>query len=842
MLNNNIQLESVIPYVTTVGKSKNHHIYTNSRGNKSISVVCPICGHSGGNEPCQISEVTSGGVYGLLMYCYKQHTPTEYKAAICELVRNVKAGNLPPPIPTQEVKQAHTFRDITENIVYTYCSADGTPAFFKNRIKFKDGEKSFPTYRVLDKIDKIPVNSGDLKKLVNAGLIVSKLGEAPLNLYDLHILTVTKDTDYLFIVEGEKCVEYMKALNFIATTTRAGANSFKLSDEEITAVKRFANIVVMADNDESGKDYYNKIKAVIPSAVLLSMTLLTDNPPIKYDIVNFMEENGIMHKDGKPLVTSTEITDMIKERIMLATDKAISAEKVLPVQNSNYLSNVTEEKFKKLKHLIPLHFTYMEQAAIMHQYFYNNIRYCTSTGWTVYIKTNENGAGFWDSTKDHKLHAKRIYAKLAEEQLNNWSDIIDTGYVEYFAKENLINITTPAQYNTALKKLNKNIVNLQNVSDKVLDEAAAKMEISIKKFDNNPYIINTPSGMIDLQTGNYIPSDIAKNYYCSMQTNKAPSSTGADIWKDFINDITCGDDELAGYMQLLAGEILIGTVKQEHLIIAYGPEGRNGKSTYFNVLFKVLGSYAFMIPAKLLCKSGKGLNTESYLAELKGRRMLLLPEMKRNEQLEDDVLKNLTSTDEIVGCKKFKAPFHFTPSHTAITYTNHLPHIQSDDGGTLRRLQVIPFKAKFPIDTAKQNYADELYKKAGESIMSWAIEGAKNFIAAGFKIIPPKAVIEATEGYFESNDSVQEFLDDECVTENNPKTASKLLYDKYLTWCEGKRRQKSPVTIFNSREFKKKMEAKGFTYKRLKTGMYCLGIGIITNMDTTNLDIEDVFG
>ena len=102
-------------------------------------------------------------------------------------------------------------------------------------------------------------------------------------------------------------------------------------------------------------------------------------------------------------------------------------------------------------------------------------------------------------------------------------------------------------------------------------------------------------------------------------------------------------------------------------------------------------------------------------------------------RLNTATVKQLCSTDEIQAEKKYKAPFHFVPSHTLVLYTNHLPKVGANDDGIWRRLIVIPFNAKIVGAGDIKNYADYLYDNAGGYIMSWIIEGAKKAIDLDFK-------------------------------------------------------------------------------------------------------------
>ena len=70
----------------------------------------------------------------------------------------------------------------------------------------------------------------------------------------------------------------------------------------------------------------------------------------------------------------------------------------------------------------------------------------------------------------------------------------------------------------------------------------------------------------------------------------------------------------------------IGKVYQEHMIIAYGG-GANGKSTFWNTIFRVLGNYAGKLSAEALTMNCKR-NVKPEMAELKGKRLIISSEME----------------------------------------------------------------------------------------------------------------------------------------------------------------------------------------------------------------------
>ena len=129
----------------------------------------------------------------------------------------------------------------------------------------------------------------------------------------------------------------------------------------------------------------------------------------------------------------------------------------------------------------------------------------------------------------------------------------------------------------------------------MLELSKPALVIKADKLDANPFDLNTPAGIINLTTGQLRPHERAA--YCSQITMHAPSEQGRGMWEDFLNTTTCGDGSLMGFLQLVSGMALIGTVYQEGIVIACGG-GRNGKSTFFNALGQVLGDYSGSIDIK----------------------------------------------------------------------------------------------------------------------------------------------------------------------------------------------------------------------------------------------------
>ena len=100
---------------------------------------------------------------------------------------------------------------------------------------------------------------------------------------------------------------------------------------------------------------------------------------------------------------------------------------------------------------------------------------------------------------------------------------------------------------------------------------------------------------------------------------------------------------------MICGLAAIGKVYVEALIIAYG-DGRNGKSTFWNAVSRVLGLYSGNISADTLTV-GCRRNIKPEMAEVKGKRLLIAAEMQEGSRLNDSTVKQLCSTDDVFAEK-----------------------------------------------------------------------------------------------------------------------------------------------------------------------------------------------
>lgn len=498
---------------------------------------------------------------------------------------------------------------------------------------------------------------------------------------------------------------------------------------------------------------------------------------------------------------------------------------------SNQEGYIPPEQYNSDCRLKPEDFSDVGQATVLATEYKDILRYSPSTDYMVY-----NGS-FWEESKPKSQGVsqdltERQLAEAETEMKKAMDELVKNGGMEILVSVGpkkavqMFNKQQAHAYEmyedaSVYKKYAIKRRDTKNIAA-TLKEARPMLEVEQRNLDADEFMLNTPTLTYDLRQGTKFPMEHRPEHFITKQTTVDPSSDGADIWAAALDTFFLKDTDLIDYVQRMVGLSAIGKVYVEALIIAYG-EGRNGKSTFWNVIARVLGTYSGNISADMLTV-GCRRNVKPELAEAKGKRMLIAAELEEGMRLNTANVKQLCSTDEIYAEKKYKDPFSYTPTHTLVLYTNHLPKVGAIDKGTWRRLIVIPFDAKIEGSADIKNYADYLFEKAGGAILTWVIEGARKVIADNYKIDPPQKVRDAIEHYKESNDWLSYFLSERCELDPAYVAKSSEVYNEYRIFCT----QVGEFTR-STTDFYTALETVGFERYRDRKGRYIKGLRLKTD-------------
>lgn len=482
-----------------------------------------------------------------------------------------------------------------------------------------------------------------------------------------------------------------------------------------------------------------------------------------------------------------------------------------------------EEYGKSLK---PDDYSDIGQARVLAREYGNELRFTTATDYLRY-----NGM-YWEESRELAIGATEEFLDL---QLADAKDAVEKAFQALCAAG-----MTKEVVNAGGKTLEKQVGNDQREAYLAYISALAYKAFVMKRrdmkyivsalqaakplllarpadLDKDAFLLNCHDGTYDLKAGMAGRRDFSPDDLITKICNAAPGDEGEEVWKDFLYTVFEGDIELVDYVQKICGLAAVGAVYMEAIIISYG-EGANGKSTFWNTIAWVLGTYAGGISADALTV-GCRRNVKPEIAEVKGKRLLIAAELEEGMRLSTSTVKQLCSTDKIKGEKKYKAPFDFTPSHTLVLYTNHLPRVGAMDTGIWRRLIVIPFNATISGKSDIKNYAGYLQKNAAPYILRWIIVGAQKAIRDNFSFRLPRCVEDAINKYRRDSDWLSHFMEECCETGDDYHEKSGDVYSNYRIYCA-----KTGEFTRSTTEFYNALEQRGVKRLKRRDGNYIMGL------------------
>ena len=375
----------------------------------------------------------------------------------------------------------------------------------------------------------------------------------------------------------------------------------------------------------------------------------------------------------------------------------------------------------------------------------------------------------------------------------------------------------------------------------------------VEKLDTNPFLLSFKNGVLDMKAkcfrrgypedylskctnNDYIPIDEARD-----------GETMAEI-RDFMRKLF-PIEEIHDYMWEHLASILIGTSSANQTFNMYIGAGQNGKSVLTDLMTLCLGQYKGDVPLSLVTdrrtKIG-GLAPE--LLALKGVRLALMQEPSEGDQLNEGVMKQLTSGLDPIQAR---APYMlqsvtFLPQFKLVVCSNAFMVIKSLDHGTWRRIRVVDFVSLF-CDNPVQGDADKPHQflidrnLKDEKFEKWKYIFTAMLVEIVFRtngiVKDCNRVMASSNSYKNSLDYVGDFIKDKVIVEHGAKMYKNEVTTEFDTWYQAtygndKRGRPSAKNVhaYMDKQFGK--------YEKHKAWIGCR-INYITNTNATNSDEDE---
>jgi putative DNA primase/helicase len=194
------------------------------------------------------------------------------------------------------------------------------------------------------------------------------------------------------------------------------------------------------------------------------------------------------------------------------------------------------------------------------------------------------------------------------------------------------------------------------------------------------------------------------------------------------------------------------------------------------------------------------------LARFFGARMVVAQETDEGRKWAEAKIKQLTGGDDVTARFMRQDFFTFTPKFTLIIAGNHKPSIRTVDEAMRRRLHLVPFDVTIAKDKRDPDLAEKLEAEQS-GIMQWMIEGVMEYNRQGLN--PPKSVLDATETYFEDENTIQQWIADCCETGPDYWEPPKMLFNSWKQYAS-----EANLPVGTDKDFKARLTSCGFSQHR----------------------------
>jgi len=343
------------------------------------------------------------------------------------------------------------------------------------------------------------------------------------------------------------------------------------------------------------------------------------------------------------------------------------------------------------------------------------------------------------------------------------------------------------------------------------------------KVDENKNLIAFANGVFDTLTFEFRdgkPEDYI-SFCTNLEFNPNQPHDAHPCWAElnkFLHDVL-PDPTVREYFLAYLATSLSGNNEAQKFHILTGT-GSNGKSMLMNLMSTAMGDYACKAPISLLTQArAESKAAAPELVRMKGRRFVTMQEPDEQVPLNTGLMKELASSEKITARDLYagsKQMLEFDLQARFNLACNEKPKINTQDGGTWRRLVVINFVSKFVADPKLSHE-----KPIDESIVqkSQSKEWAEAFLSylvflydkgKGFrKLVPPEKVMEYTSEYREDSDVIAKFLREKIHAVEQPVTGevTMTLWSKVSTAFVSWRRTNEPNSKATTADLKKQIES-----------------------------------
>lgn len=343
-------------------------------------------------------------------------------------------------------------------------------------------------------------------------------------------------------------------------------------------------------------------------------------------------------------------------------------------------------------------------------------------------------------------------------------------------------------------------------------------------WDAEGMLLNTTAGIVDLETGEIGPHD---REACMTRVTQASPGGAAPQWHRFLDRITDGDVDLAGYLARMAGYCLTGSNAEQVFFFLHGG-GSNGKSVFLASLLDALGTYATTAAQDTFMASRSDRHPTD-LAGLVGARLVTVGETEAGRAWAESRIKTITGGDPLRARFMHRDFFEFVPQFKLLIAGNHRPRLSGVGQAMRRRLHLVPFAVTISPEERDKDLGAKL-RAERDGILGWMLQGCADWQRTGLS--PPPSILDAAATYFDDEDLVGQWIAEVCECAGHHQSSSHALFSSWTDWAKS-----AGVDPGSQRDLAEQLRSRG--YRPHRSARLRGWIGIAPRRAQANCPVTD---
>lgn len=332
-------------------------------------------------------------------------------------------------------------------------------------------------------------------------------------------------------------------------------------------------------------------------------------------------------------------------------------------------------------------------------------------------------------------------------------------------------------------------------------EAQFPISLSYEQFRSpSKKVVNLSNGTLSLTTGQLMDYDADDNLYYTLPFDYNPNAD-CPVFMKFLNRIVPDVDnqkilqEYFGYCFQREFEL------QQFLVLLGG--GRNGKSTFLDVMAAVFGEYN-----SSRCDFDSLVDdNDKHAAELLEHKLINFSNESGARIKNTSRLKALVAGEPIKIERKFEAPSIMTEYARIVIAQNNMLEIADSSEGIKRRFKYVPFDEYISDEELDVTIKDKIIDNELPGVFNWIMDGYIRIMLSR-KLSTSKGSEDVLKDFSESIDYIEEWLSDSDINKGDVKVLFGDFYGKYTTSIrEGQIPMKKP-------KLSSKMRTKGYRVEK----------------------------